>query len=320
MESPQAQPISKNDLAPIAVFAYNRPAHLARLIHSLERCEGFSQSPVTIFVDGPRSRTDRAAVEEVQALVTELAHPNVGHVISPVNKGLRNSVFDGVSKLMAEHDQVIVLEDDLVLSPIALSYFNRALDFYAADSRVWSISGYIPDVPRLRDFPRALILPSAHSWGWATWRRAWKQFDLNARPRDENLQASSFRQAIDMNGYHRFRFALSLSIAGYTDSWYLHWLYTIIRHGGRSVFPPRRVLDNYGVSAGTHGGRFNPQDRLVKRPPLLDRVPDFENADEVDYFAVDMLKHCWEARVHRLIPLAGSLKRRLRRLVLDRRR
>ncbi|MGV0646772.1 hypothetical protein ABQE44_25665 [Mycolicibacterium sp. XJ2546] len=309
------QPTTESILAPIAVFAYNRPDRLAALMRSLERCEGFSRSPIKIFVDGPRSQVDRTAVDDVRTFVTGLAHPNVGHVISPTNKGLRNSVFEGVSQLLAEYDRVIVLEDDLVLSPIALSYFNEALDYYAADPRVWSVSGYIPDVPKLRDFPRAVILPSAHSWGWATWSRAWRQFDLDARPRDENLRAESFRQVIDMNGYHRFRFALSLSIAGYTDSWYLHWLYTIVQHGGRSVFPPRRVLYNYGVSAGTHGGRFNPQERLVKRPPLLDRVPEFVDADEIDYFAVDLLKQCWEARVHRLIPLAGALKRRLRRFL-----
>ena len=300
------------DLAPIAIFAYNRRHRLAAMMHSLERCEGFARSPVTIFVDGPRREADHAAVNEVRAFVTGLAYPNVRHVISEANKGLRNSIFDGVSQIVAEHGRAIVLEDDLVLSPIALSYFNKALDYYADDSRVWSVSGYISDVPQLRDFPRALILPYAHSWGWATWSRAWHQFDLNARPREENLRAASFRQAIDMNGFYPFRFTLALSIAGYVDSWYAHWLYTIVRQGGRSIFPPRRVLDNYGISAGTHGGRFNPHERLVKRPALLERVPEFEDADEVDYFAADLLKRCWEARVQRLIPFAGALKRRLR--------
>jgi hypothetical protein len=303
---------SQVDVAPIAVFAYNRRDRLAAMIHSLERCEGFSKSPVTIYVDGPQNGADRSAVEEVRAFVKGLTHKNVDYVISETNQGLRNAIYAGVSQLAAEHGRVIVLEDDLVLSPIALSYFNQALNYYADDARVWSISGYIADAKKLREYPRALILPYAHSWGWATWDRAWRQFDLNARPRDENLRAASFRRAIDMNGFHPFQFLLAASIRGRINSWYVHWLYTILRHGGRSVFPPRRVVDNYGTNAGTHGGRFNPHARLVKRPSLLQRVPDFEDADEIDYFAADLLKQCWEARVQRVIPYAGVLKRRIR--------
>ena len=77
------------------------------------------------------------------------------------------------------------------------------------------------------------------------------------------------------------------------------------------MFPPRRVLDNFGISNGTHGGRFNPHERLVKRPPLLEKIPEFQDAGEIDYFAADLLKNCWEARVQRIIPFAGALKRQI---------
>jgi hypothetical protein len=312
IETGQTQPSFQADLAPIAVFAYNRRDRLAAMMQSLEQCEGFSRSPVIIFVDGPRGDVDRTAVDEVRSFVTGLSHPNVRHVISEINKGLRNSIFDGVSQIIAEYGRAIVLEDDLVLSPIGLCYFNQALDYYADDQRVWSISGYIPHVPKLSEHAYALILPTAWSWGWATWNRAWGQFDLDACPRNENIRAASFRQAMDMNGFYPFRFTLALSIAGRVDSWFVHWLYTIVRHGGRSIFPPRRVLDNFGISAGTHGGRFNPHDRLVNRPALLNRVPEFKDADEIDYFAADLLKRSWDARVLRAIPFAGAVKRQLR--------
>lgn len=300
------------DLAPVAIFAYNRRDRLAAMLRSLARCDGFADTSVTIFVDGPSQETDRAAVEEVRAFVRELPFPNVRHVISEENKGLRNAIYNGVTHVINEHGRIIVLEDDLKLSPIALTYFNAALDRYADDSRVWSISGYLHDVTALRDFPRALILPSASSWGWATWRRAWDRFDLDARPRDENLDAASFRQAISMNGAYPFDVVLRYSIAGRINSWAAHWGYTIFRNGGRSVFPPRRVVDNYGFSAGAHGSILNPHERLVKRPPLLEELPEFESADEIDYFAMDLIRRSWEARVQRGVVRAGVLKRWLR--------
>lgn len=302
---------AETPLAPVAIFAYNRQHRLQAMVESLRRCEGFDRSPLIIFVDGPKRGTDRAAVEQVREYVLSLTLPNLHTVISETNKGLRTSISSGVTQVIAKHGRVIVLEDDLVLSPIALTYFNNALDHYSNDPRVWSVSGYISDVPQLRDFPRALILPYAHSWGWATWGRAWRHFDLNARPRNENLQAASFRQAMDMNGFYPFRDMLQHSLSGRVNSWYAHWLYTIFRNGGRSIFPPRRILDNYGINAGTHGGGLNPHERLVKRPPLLERIPLFEDAGEIDYFAVDLLKRCWEARVQRGIAAVGGVKRRL---------
>jgi len=298
-------------LAPVAIFAYNRRDRLEAMFESLRRTDGFDRTQVTIFVDGPKREADRAAVDLVRNYVNGLRLPNVRAILSETNKGLRNSISAGVTQIVAEHGRAIVLEDDLVLSPIALTYFNAALNRYADDPRVWSVSGYISDVPRLRDFPRALILPYAHSWGWATWDRAWRHFSLDARPRDENFASAAFRRAIDMNGFYPFRDMLAHSTAGRVNSWYAHWLYTIFRNGGRSIFPPRRVLDNYGISAGTHGGSLNPHELLVSRPPLLERVPEFEAADEIDYFAVDLLKHCWEARVQRGIAFAGGIKRRL---------
>ncbi len=302
----------KADLAPIAIFAYNRQRHLKRLIESLQRCDGFERSPIFIFVDGARD-SDHGAVDDVRAYVRSLQFPNLRTLIADSNKGLRNSISNGVTQVIDEYGRVIVLEDDLVLSPIALSYFNAALTTYADDPRVWSVSGYISDVPKLRDFPRALALPYAHSWGWATWARAWRHFELDARPCEENFNAVSFRHAIDMDGFYPFRNMLGHSMAGRVNSWYAHWLYTIFKHGGRSIFPPRRVLDNYGISAGTHGGALNPHEWLVKRPALLETLPAFEDAGEIDYFAVDLLRRCWEARVQRGVAFAGGVKRRLLR-------
>ncbi len=142
---------ASRDLAPIVIFAYNRADRLLAMIQSLQCCVGFERSSIFVFVDGPKSADDAASVEEVRALVKGLSLSNVHYDFSETNKGLRNSVYEGVSRIVTEYGRVIVLEDDLLLSPIALSYFNGALDRYAKDECVWSVSSYIPDVPALRD-------------------------------------------------------------------------------------------------------------------------------------------------------------------------
>lgn len=300
--------------APIAVFAYNRPDKLASMMESLRRCRGFPHSPVTIFVDGPKTVSDRSLVSAVHNYVQGLCLPNVTWSFRDVNLGLRNSIYSGVSELVAQYGRVIVLEDDLVLSPIALQYFNDALRRYEDERRVWSIVGYAYDAPELRDSTSTLILPFAHPWGWATWAHAWDRFELDNRPTTEDLSSHAFKQAFDMNGLYPFTVQLRNSISGRVNSWFIHWYYTIFEHGGVSVFPPRRVLDNFGFNEGSHGGSLNPYDRLVERPLLLDTLPNLYNSEYVDFWALDALKDCRELRVQRFIARAGSVKRTLRQV------
>lgn len=299
-------------LAPVAVFAYNRPDKVAALMTSLQACHGFADSQVTVFVDGPKGDRDRDSVEAVQASVRRLKLPNVTWSFQEANRGLRNSIFAGVSEIVRTHGRVIVLEDDLVLSPVALTYFNNALQHYVDARRVWSIVGYAYDAPALRDSSETVALPFAHPWGWATWARAWDHFKLDDKPDMESLNARSFKSAFDMDGLYPFTAQLRNSIEGRVNSWFIHWYYTVFKHGGISIFPPRRLVDNYGLRSGSHGGPLNPHERLVKRPPLLNRVPEFCDPDDVDYFALDLLKRCRELRVQRFIAEAGSAKRKIK--------
>jgi hypothetical protein len=283
------------------------------MMRSLEACRGFAQSPVTIFVDGPKDdRVDGASVEAVRAFVRGLNKPNVSWSFQDTNRGLRRSIYDGVSALIKEHGRVIVFEDDLVLSPIALDFFSAALSRYQSAHRVWSIVGYAYDAPQLRNRPTTLTLPFAHPWGWATWGRAWDRFSLDNQPAADELNSQSFRSAFDMDGLYPFTALLRNSIEGRVNSWFIHWYYTVFQNGGVSIFPPRRVVDNFGHSDGSHGGVLNPYDRLVRRPALLDALPEFAAPDSVDYAALDSLRRSHELRVQRLIALAGQTKRTLR--------
>jgi hypothetical protein len=299
-------------LAPIAVFAYNRPDKLASLMKSLQACEGFAESAVKIFVDGPKPGADNSPVEAVRAFVERLGLPNVSWSFQEVNRGLRNSIYAGVTEMASKYGRVIVFEDDLIVSPIALVYFNRALTHYEDVERVWSVVGYAYDAPSLRDTTTTVSLPFAHPWGWATWARAWNRFELDNQPPSEQLYSDAFRSAFDMNGLYPFTAQLKNSLEGRVNSWFIRWYYTVFSNGGVSIFPPRRVVENFGMSEGSHGGPLNPHDRLVKRPELLEVMPEFGDAAKVNYEVLDCLKTSRELRVQRFIARAGSAKRKLK--------
>ncbi len=307
--------MTESSTAPVAIFAFNRPDKLRRLIDSLLTCELSDRTHFVFFVDGPRNDRDAPLVAEVVAIATSSGLASSEVRASTINMGLRRSVYNGVGILVKNYGRVIVLEDDLILSRIALRYFNESLDRYAHEESIWSICGYLWDVPKIANYSKALVLPLTNSWGWATWRRAWDRFELDARPSQVNLDSVTFKDLFDLHGLYLFTDMIKASIAKRVNSWYVHWNYTVFKHGGRSIFPPRRVLDNIGIGAGTHGGALNPYRFLVKEPPpLLDTMPELPDPSEVDYWALDALRDCWELKVTRFIATAGSLKRKLKRI------
>ena len=305
--------MSPNTNAPVAIFVYRRPAHLRAMLDTLVRCEGFSETPIFVFSDGAKGDHDRADVLAVRELLGGLGWRNLELILSPENRGLKRSICEGVSAIVSRYGQIIVLEDDLHLSPVALSYFNAALSKYATASRVWSIAGYMFDVPQLRQRETAFFLPFAYPWGWATWDRAWNQFDADEKLPHEVLSTNSFRHAFSVNGLSNYANMLKMARDGYIDSWYIRWYYKVFMEGGVSLFPPVTLVQNRGVSggSGTHAGTLNPYALLVHPRSPSETLPRLPEKVVVDFAAMDVIPFSWEASVLRFNHSAGSMRRRL---------
>ena len=130
--------------APIALFAFNRPVHLARTAASLAANSLAAESDLWVFCDGPRRAEDEAAVAEVRKVATAITgFASVQVVARQDNAGLAASVMSGVTRLCAEAGRVIVVEDDLALSPHFLRFINEGLDRYEDHARVMEITGYM---------------------------------------------------------------------------------------------------------------------------------------------------------------------------------
>ncbi len=272
------EPAAFQAFAPIAVFAYRRPDHLRNLLSSLEKCPEFKDSPLLIFVDGPKGGKDRAAVEEVRSFAEGYSHPAKRLFISERNKGLARSIIDGVSKTLAEFETVIVLEDDLLASPFLLKYMNDALRLYSDDVEMASIHAYVYPVDEA--LPESFLLRGADCWGWATWRRAWKVFDEDGARLLRGLSESGLRSRFDFDGAYSFSRMLERQIAGRNDSWAVRWHASAFLAGMFTLYPARPLAindgcDGSGVHCSPDGGLFS--SRLADAPIELKRLPFSED-------------------------------------------
>src|SRR5690606_4458381 len=127
---PRRRLITVAACAPIALFVYNRPEHTRQTLEALARNRLAADSPLYVFADGPKpdaTTAQREAIAATRELVGSRAWTRRTTVFaSPSNRGLADSIVDGVRRVLGAHDRVIVLEDDIVTSPGCLEFFNRS--------------------------------------------------------------------------------------------------------------------------------------------------------------------------------------------------
>jgi hypothetical protein len=195
--------------------------------------------------------------------------------------GLARSILAGVSAVLEEHGSAIILEDDLETSPHFLAFMNRALEVYAADERVASVSGYVPPVDGA--LPETFFLRDADCWGWATWRRAWRHFRADGTSLLQELQSRKLTKAFDYHGGYPYLRMLQQQIAGANNSWAIRWRASVFLQDMLTLYPGRSLVRNLGFDgSGTHsdmasfwGGKLSESPVTVARQQTMPSAAGF---------------------------------------------
>jgi hypothetical protein len=293
-------------LAPIVLFCYNRPRHTEQTLLALSVNLLADQSELFVFCDGPKPDADLAQqqkIEEVRRVVKSRNWCGKVTVIeSETNKGLANSVIEGVTRIVNEFGKVIVLEDDLITSKYFLEYMNTALEKYMDEEKVMQISGHQFPIFYTPENVSAFV-PFATSWGWATWKRAWKQFSPQCFDAMELLKNNEIKQGFDVDGVYPFTEMLKKQLSGSKniDSWAVRWWWRIYIMKGLTLFPAVSLVSNIGF--GVDATHTTMQDESTVKYGAENRITSFPELVEVDYLMWASVKGWFRKREPKEIEL-----------------
>lgn len=236
------------------LFGYNRPDHFRQTVQQLLQCPEAAHSELYVFVDGPRTPADAAAVAAVQHEARHIGgFRQVYHSFSEKNRGLAAAVIAGVSQVISRAGRVIVMEDDLTCSADFLTFMNEALDFYENDPRVFSVSGYLYPIAIPADYPHEVLLVArGSSLGWGTWADRWQKVDWEITDYEVFMQDAAAQRAFTQAGedllpmLQRYR-------QGKISSWAIRWSYAHLRHQAYNLHARHSKIGNIGGDgSGTH--------------------------------------------------------------------
>jgi hypothetical protein len=289
-------------LAPVVVFSYMRVDHLRRSIESLLANPEAASTDVVFFCDAAKRPEHQPQVEAVRAYVDSISgFRTITRIYREANMGLARSVMEGVTQALGSHGRVIVMEDDLVLSPHFLRFMNDGLERYEHDDRVASIHGYIYPVDG--SLPETFFLKGADCWGWATWSRAWASFERDGSRLLAELHTRRLNRDFDFDWQYPYTSMLEDQIRGRNSSWAILWHASCYLKGLLTLYPGRTLVKNIGNdSSGTHCGTTNalsgePSPSQVRVDPIPVEPSYAARAAFVRFFSA---QRTWNVRVRAL--------------------
>jgi len=273
-------------LAPIAVFAFNRPEHLRRTLAALATNDLATESTLIIFCDGPRSEEEKKLTDAVRTVArAATGFHSVSVVGRESNWGCANAVISGLEHMFTRHERLIVIEDDVLCSPHTLRFLNNGLQKYANEPVVFNISAWsLP--PRLMHTPKSYpydvyFIPRFNcSGGWASWRDRWAKIDWNVSDYAEFIENDCLRHAYNRGGEDLIPM-LDAQMAGRLDAWDIRMDYSRFKHGCLGLNPVVSYTTNIGMGSGTHTTTFTHiYDNIINKAIREPRLPDHIFVDD----------------------------------------
>lgn len=266
-------------LAPILLFVYNRPLHVRRSIESLLANELAKDSELYIFSDAAKDETTQSNVNEVRQFIHSIkGFKEIHYVERTENWGLARNIIDGVTTLVNQYGRVIVLEDDLIVAPYFLQFMNDALETYKDEENVCHIQAC--DFTKDPILPDTFLIKWTGSWGWATWKRAWKLFNPNGQELLDELIRRKLTYRFDFNGKYGYTRMLRNQIKGKNNSWAIRWNASLFLADKLSLNVGKSLIQNEGFDgSGTNCGSGNlyDSDLWTKPLPVVKIQPIVEN-------------------------------------------
>ncbi len=235
---------------PILVIGYNRPSVAHETLEMLAQ-----SSPIKVYfaIDGPKNEKDKCLVDMVKEIYRAgIAGASCEYYENDFNQGPEKTITNAISEVFKKEDRLIILEDDVLAPYSFLLFAEKMLDLYAEDDRIAMVSGSnLSEAHSVCNQDYFFAYMGNTLSGWATWRRAWNDFNLyedfhiSRRTLMQRFRNKRMQRFFNRN-YHTF----SLLPRG-INTWDCCWQFERIKNNKYSIIPRVNLTSNIGVK-GTH--------------------------------------------------------------------
>jgi hypothetical protein len=277
---------------PVAFLIFNRPEATERVFEAIRLAR---PAKLLVVADGPRP--DRPGEMETcmltRAIIERVDWPcEILKNFSAVNLGCKKRISSGLDWVFDNVEEAIVLEDDCLPHPSFFRFCEENIERYRHDQRVMMISGDNFQFGRQKTSHSYYFSSYAHIWGWATWRRAWRHYDVDMNLWPEIKEGGWLDTLFERRAVATFWLNNFDAVSrGEIDTWDYQWAFALFVNSGLSILPSVNLISNIGFGAdATRTSKVNKYANIprmemlfpLQHPPFVirDRMADTFTEDE----------------------------------------
>jgi len=279
--------------SPVLFIIFNRP-ETTKLV--FEKIRAARPTRLYIAADGPRPNRDGEAALCAQtrdAVISHIDWPcEIKTLLRDQNLGCKNAVSSALDWFFAAEPEGIILEDDCVPSPDFFRFCDTLLEKYRDDPRIRHIAGVNLQRGIRRGDASYYFSRITHIWGWASWRRVWKDYDKTLTTLDETKVAAALREAYaEPIIVEEWLAVINRLKAGKIDTWDYQLGIANLMSGGLCIIPNTNLVTNIGFGPGathTHDSANKNAGIPARRLGPLTHPPAdaFKATQEADIFSL----------------------------------
>lgn len=236
---------------PVVLTIFNRPDFTELVFQRIAQAR-----PRRLFVvaDGPRSPAEAELCAQTRAVTQRVDWDcEVTSDFSDVNLGCRQRSASGFDRVFSQVEAAIFLEDDCVPDPTFFRFCELMLEHYRDDTRIMMITGsnYLETWKTDRQSYHFSYFGSP--WGWASWRRAWKFYDVMMKSWGDDEIKERIKDVLADEECFRLqagRFDELYANPADRHSWDLPWSFARLMQSGLTVVPAVNLISNRGCLGG----------------------------------------------------------------------
>lgn len=231
----------------VAFFVFNRPETTARVFEEIRRAR---PPRLMVVADGPRAnRIGEAekckAVREIIERVDWLCEVHKNY--SETNMGCKLRMSSGLDWVFDNAEDAIILEDDCLPHPSFFRYCEELLEKYRYNENVMMISGCNLLKDSNADTSGYFFSKYPHIWGWASWRRVWKLYDVEMKLwpelRDSGRYIDFCASKEELSFWKK---CFDSVYNGSVDTWDYQITFMSFCNRGLSILPNVNLISNIG--------------------------------------------------------------------------
>ena len=246
--------------APVALFIFNRPDTTEKVFYAIRQAK---PSKLLIISDGPRlnNQDDEKKCKDAREIVKHVDWPcEVFTNYSPINLGCKIRMVSGLNWVFSIVPEAIIFEDDCVPHPAFFRFCDELLEYHRYDERIAMISGNNFGLEKNNAEYSYSFSKIPYIWGWASWKRAWKNYDANINSWPDKKNKKLLKNILHKRKFIKYwsKTLEAIYKNRINDVWDFQWTFSCWMQKSLCIIPKNNLVSNIGFGSGaTHTKKIN---------------------------------------------------------------